>query len=156
MEVTRNILIYSFSIVTCIGIPLLIYLIWVKNKMEISIIKSYIDKDIIEQVNEIFKDKKSMNIELKQYAEYLESELFEKPFDESKGRIDKIEGLRKLCLKHKKRIIKTMGKLYDELNPKYGDILHLMHMQKYLIKLDEIEGKLESLIEIEHELITEK
>lgn len=156
MEVTRNILIYSFSIITCIGIPLLIYLIWVKNKMEISIIKSYIDKDIVEQVNEIIEDKKSMNIELKQYAEYLESELFENPIDDSKGRINKIRGLRKLCLNHQKKIRNTMGKLYDELNLDNGDVLHLMHMNMYLEGLDEIEGKLKFLIEIEHELSTEK
>jgi len=153
LDKIKDMLIYTFSIITCLGVPLLIYLIWTQNKSELITLNSFIDKALLNQLNEYKTEKKEINKKLKNYLESLEYEIFDKPEEDSNERIKILQSIKNLCEQNEELTNKAVSKLYDNYNLNRGDIFPLIYISKYSLLLTKIIINTGLLIGIEIELL---
>ncbi|WP_452597120.1 hypothetical protein [Pontimicrobium sp. MEBiC01747] len=147
--VIKEFFIYLFSVVTCLGVPILIYLTYKNNQEEIDLIKEFVDTDLLSQVNEYKNEKTGVNKSLKEYFESLHYEVVGQNLEQAEVRLQQLQNLQITINKYRTNADKTIIKISDNYSSENENILHLMSAIKFRDTLNTISEKINDLIVIE-------
>ena len=147
----KEFIIYFLSILTCIGVPILIYLIHSRNKKELEIINTFVDPSIVEQAQELKKEKIQQNEEIKNYLESLEDQLINEPKKNLEQRVKQLESWKAKLVGLRKNSETTLIRLSKNRKEGDGSILFMLNAYSYMEHSEKIISKIDQLIEIENQ-----
>lgn len=144
-----EILILIFSTITIVGILILIISIILKNRKEISILKSYSNDLLLIQTRSYIEEKKKINEELLTYYDELYNENILTPKNKLKKRIETLSSLKKEVDRlHEKSILILKS---ADSNGLLSNILVLSIIQNNLKNFKEMSNVITNLIKLESE-----